>query len=623
MTVDDDHAPHITKRRAADSKGKGKVQDNSGPVANSGSDSDDNEDWEAVEFDAVSVPSADLLPAAGDLDNTDNGHSDTNDNIPLSITIAAPPSSKQPGITKARRDQQSTLHHVHALALLMNGVYRNRLVDEEAVRAVALSLVPVHLVDGFRSRRVMSGAKRGTLSSASSSARGDASSDTTVATSSTTTVDALAVEFMARMQDLIDWFMAEFQVTANAACGEVEHTPQTEEALIACMAARRGCASLVAMVFVAVCRALALETRLVVSLQPVACRVGQANTVERLRAAAMGVAVTRTAPKVATSKAAPLSSAGPSEELAATEATEQASSHSATNSSTPPSRGRRRDKKPSPTALPPSRLLPPHTWIEVLYPLGRRWIPVDVLRARVNPDPKQMDPPRSSAFNTLVYAIAFEPCSDRAKDVTARYARDMRMLVKGFRGAGEMRTWLGDVVRQSLLFRRDLPRDVELDREEDAWLAERTDIAVSAAHQTTTDANGLVTTTPPTTISAYLNHPHYVLERHLKKYEYLHPRDPALIVGQIRTENIWPRSCVQMLHTSDKWLSLEARVVRFGEEPVKVVKSRVMPRKGGIRDLSRVDDEGVCYVLCSWLRLLCPTYVSACVFCLRFYTHRP
>ena len=92
----------------------------------------------------------------------------------------------------------------------------------------------------------------------------------------------------------------------------------------------------------------------------------------------------------------------------------------------------------------------------------------------------------------------------------------------------------------------------------------------------------------PKSISAFLNHPKYVLERHLKKFEIIRPMGPEHALGQVRGENIYPRANVHTLHTSDKWLSLEARSIKPGEEPSKIVKSRVKPTKKSIKDLSYI-----------------------------------
>ncbi|XP_043563495.1 DNA repair protein complementing XP-C cells isoform X3 [Chiloscyllium plagiosum] len=76
----------------------------------------------------------------------------------------------------------------------------------------------------------------------------------------------------------------------------------------------------------------------------------------------------------------------------------------------------------------------------------------------------------------------------------------------------------------------------------------------------------------PTSVAEYKNHPLYVLKRHLLKYETLYP-PTAAILGYCRTEAVYSRDCVHTLHSKDLWLK-EARVVRDGEVPCKMVKSQ-------------------------------------------------
>ena len=234
-------------------------------------------------------------------------------------------------------------------------------------------------------------------------------------------------------------------------------------------------------------------------------------------------------------------------------------------------KGKRKETPPKKRRSPakkPSNDVPSIYWVEVLFPPGNKWIPVDIVRQSVA-CASLMEPPKASAaFNTLTYVLALESVSDHIKDVTLRYASKYQTQTKKLRDD----PWFLNLMKRTS---RQASRLPEVDRLETEWLQQRT------------KSESL-----PTSIQAFNNHPDYVLERHLKKYEYLYPKDPSLAVGQVRGENIYPRSLVQMLHTADKWLSLEARVIKFGEEPVKVVKSRQMPaRKSSIRDLSMARDE--------------------------------
>ncbi|XP_030640504.1 DNA repair protein complementing XP-C cells [Chanos chanos] len=74
----------------------------------------------------------------------------------------------------------------------------------------------------------------------------------------------------------------------------------------------------------------------------------------------------------------------------------------------------------------------------------------------------------------------------------------------------------------------------------------------------------------PTSITEFKNHPLYALKRHLLKYEAIYP-PTATILGYCRGEPVYSRDCVHTLHSRDTWLK-EARTVRLGEEPYKMVR---------------------------------------------------
>lgn len=56
------------------------------------------------------------------------------------------------------------------------------------------------------------------------------------------------------------------------------------------------------------------------------------------------------------------------------------------------------------------------------------------------------------------------------------------------------------------------------------------------------------------------------------KFQGIHPPETKPL-GYIRNEPIYPRSAVHMLHSKETWRK-DARMVRSGEEPVKIVKAR-------------------------------------------------
>ncbi|XP_038149783.1 DNA repair protein complementing XP-C cells isoform X1 [Cyprinodon tularosa] len=92
----------------------------------------------------------------------------------------------------------------------------------------------------------------------------------------------------------------------------------------------------------------------------------------------------------------------------------------------------------------------------------------------------------------------------------------------------------------------------------------------------------------PISIAEYKNHPLYALKRHLLKYEALYP-PTASVLGYCRGEPVYSRDCVHTLHSRETWLK-EARTVRLGEEPYKMVKG-FSNRSRKARMMSEMKDE--------------------------------
>lgn len=63
-----------------------------------------------------------------------------------------------------------------------------------------------------------------------------------------------------------------------------------------------------------------------------------------------------------------------------------------------------------------------------------------------------------------------------------------------------------------------------------------------------------------------------MLKRHLLKFEAIYPPD-APSLGFVRNEAIYARQNVYTLHSREIWIK-EAKVVRPGEVPYKIVKAR-------------------------------------------------
>ncbi|KAL7673892.1 hypothetical protein ACOME3_000172 [Neoechinorhynchus agilis] len=77
----------------------------------------------------------------------------------------------------------------------------------------------------------------------------------------------------------------------------------------------------------------------------------------------------------------------------------------------------------------------------------------------------------------------------------------------------------------------------------------------------------------PLKIDDFKNHPVYVLERHLLKYDGIYPPD-AKVITEFRGSKVYLRKNVVKLHSAQTWLK-EAREIRSGEEPYKTVLGRI------------------------------------------------
>lgn len=79
----------------------------------------------------------------------------------------------------------------------------------------------------------------------------------------------------------------------------------------------------------------------------------------------------------------------------------------------------------------------------------------------------------------------------------------------------------------------------------------------------------------PKSDSAFRNHPLYVLQKHLLKYQVIYPPD-CVPVGYFKDEPIYPRDNVHTCRSRETWLR-QAKTVKLGEQPYKIVKAR--PKK--------------------------------------------
>ncbi|XP_022991175.1 DNA repair protein RAD4 isoform X1 [Cucurbita maxima] len=104
----------------------------------------------------------------------------------------------------------------------------------------------------------------------------------------------------------------------------------------------------------------------------------------------------------------------------------------------------------------------------------------------------------------------------------------------------------------------------------------------------------------PTNQQAYKNHRLYALEKWLTKYQTLHPKGPVL--GFCSGHPVYPRTCVQMLQTKQKWLR-EGLQVKSNELPAKELKrslKKIKVQESETDDFDQGDSQGVIQLYGKW-----------------------
>ncbi|KAM5147739.1 DNA repair protein complementing XP-C cells [Mantella aurantiaca] len=206
---------------------------------------------------------------------------------------------------------------------------------------------------------------------------------------------------------------------------------------------------------------------------------------------------------------------------------------------------------------PPAAVRGSDQWLEVYLEKEERWVCVDGVGGAVNKPSACF----RAASKPVTYVVGIDN-GGRVQDVTRRYDPEWMTGTRKRRVDPE---WWEETLRP---FRNpDMTRE---DREEAEFEAKLLDKPL------------------PTSITEYKNHPLYALKRHLLKYEAIYP-ESAAVLGYCRGEAVYSRSCVQTLHSRDTWLK-EARVVRLGEVPYKMVKGfSNRARKARMADPERSD----------------------------------
>ncbi|KAI0662018.1 hypothetical protein C8Q70DRAFT_909438 [Cubamyces menziesii] len=598
-----------------------------------GEESEDDFDWEEVEVAAGPVLALDsaqlqaetaagLAAYYGESQEAEPGPSEKQ-NIEITIQTKRkqkgdPKKNERAAQLAAERLVRLDCHKIHTVALLMNAKVRNRWLNDSLLQARLLSLTPLPLQNAFsmiHKSRVPDPAKRGRLFE---------SAVTRLAEWWASTFEIVpAGHIRSRTFDEVQKTIRTTPVApadpkgkgkGKARAVEEEEDEQDDEerygidgerirsakSLMKHALMRRGSRDTSAQLFTALCRALGIPARLVVSLQsvPWQASVGKPKPPAKKKAKAKEQIDDTKDQGKGKAKAGvnedddeddmeevsiPGSSAvstprgrtpfpaggqrldGSSPATSGQDGVKKKTTHvirlrksrgqklgSADTPRPPP-----RERTPDPTETAPV------FWTEVFSRADARWLPVDPIRVIVNrrkafdptpnPNAPNAKPDRRRPVrveNRMVYVLAFEE-DGYARDVTPRYAREYGAKVAKVQQGGKgRREWWERILRMVTR-----PYRLQRDDLEDEEL----------------QANQL-TEAMPTTIAGFKDHPLYVLERHLKREEVV---DPPTELGRFRGEAVYPRANVLQLKTAENWMR-QGRKVREGAQPLKWVKQRAV-----------------------------------------------
>ncbi|KAH9604354.1 hypothetical protein KSS87_023944 [Heliosperma pusillum] len=265
------------------------------------------------------------------------------------------------------------------------------------------------------------------------------------------------------------------------------------------------------------------------------------------------------------------------------------------------------------TAIGSKKVGAPLYWAEVFCNgenLSGKWVHIDAVNSIIDGELK-VEALAAACKSSLRYVVAF--AGHGAKDVTRRYCAKwyqispkridpgwwdavlspLKELESRATGGIQSKEVVGEVGQTSLTHtvtsgknRLSEKSSVGLGKNKETCSTGSSFYSRSLAEDMELATRAL-TEPLPTNQQAYRNHPLYVIEKWLSKYQILHPKGPLL--GFCSGHAVYPRTCVQTLHTKQRWLR-EGLQVRVNELPSKVVKSSYKNRKGQVTEVENSTD---------------------------------
>ncbi|KAL4922915.1 hypothetical protein BDW62DRAFT_5023 [Aspergillus aurantiobrunneus] len=209
----------------------------------------------------------------------------------------------------------------------------------------------------------------------------------------------------------------------------------------------------------------------------------------------------------------------------------------------------------------------PVFWVEAFNEAFQKWIAIDPMVTRTLAKPHRLEPPATDPYNLLSYVVAFEDDASM-RDVTRRYTKVFNAKTRKLRVES---TKNGEVWWKRVLQHFEKP-----------FLEDRDELEIGELTAKTASEP------MPRNAQDFKDHPIYALERQLRRNEIIFPKR---VIGHVslgktgakrQSEPVYRRSDVHTLRSANKWYRL-GRDIKMGEQALK----RIPVRSRGIN----IDDE--------------------------------
>ncbi|KAK9450266.1 uncharacterized protein V1518DRAFT_426170 [Limtongia smithiae] len=452
-----------------------------------------------------------------------------------------PKTTRTRKITREDRDARLASHMLHIICLLCHGSLRSKWCNDTSLKESILKSVPASIEDELNPEPGRP-------------------------------VQQRTRKFLDGLRHLMDFWNRRFRITytgmskkswedADAIKKDKNLEPPMElSGFRHALGRLEGSRDLGAQGYCALLRALGVRTRLVFSLQPVSFSVSSKSHTPKPSRASSAILVadpddTRASSASETPKRPPIRLRKP--RFSASKLAYTSTDHD----------------KPEIAESPY-----PVFWIEAWDSAGLQWVSVDPMVLKlieIAKSKSKFEPPQSELGNVMSYVIAFDK-RGRAKDVTRRYAQHFNGKTRKLRITNEP---AGQIWYDRVMLAFKPPYTTDIEQMEDAALLKR-ELAEDL----------------PNNIQDFRGHPIFVLERHLRQNEIIHPKVPCgtIAVGRSKkseTEQIYRRRDLQTLRSAMQWYKI-GRQVKVGEQPMKHIKRRTLPKtKSLLLDSDNEEDE--------------------------------